>query len=92
MIYTLKLKCKNNNSNFKRDTNEICLEIGLGLIIPLKAEEAQNTLPKIKENIRLKITRLENDVVGIERIRQGFLKQFELYENMDDGMVNMGNV
>lgn len=76
----------------KRNTEEMYLEIGLGLTVQLSPEEAGKILPKIKKDLELKIERREKEILGIEKLRQGFLKQLELYENMQDGMVNVGGV
>lgn len=68
------------------------MDIGLGLTVHLKPEEAKRVLPKIISNLEKKISRREDEVIEIERLRNNFLKQLELYESVQEGMVNVGGI
>lgn len=60
------------------------------MTVSLKPEEVKKILPKLIGLLETKIERREREVLQIEVLRNNFFKQVEMFESMQDGMVNMG--
>lgn len=63
----------------------------MGLIVELSHEEAAEFIPKKIELLNNRITRLEKEVLSIEQLKNQFLQQFEMLQNVNSGMVNIGS-
>lgn len=66
------------------------LDLGLGLVVEFSPEEVEKFVP---EKIRLlndRILTVEAEVQNIERLRLQFHTQYEMLQNVNSGMQNLG--
>jgi prefoldin subunit 5 len=63
----------------------------MGLIVEFTQEEATAFIPKRLGLLNGRIARLEDEIVSIEELKNKFMQQFEMLQNVNSGMVNVGS-
>jgi prefoldin alpha subunit len=72
------------------ETDKMCVDVGLGLFVELKPDEARKFIKKRIENINMKLATRKEEVLRIEALKDQFLKQYEMLKNVESGMQNIG--
>ena len=73
-----------------RNTEKFILDVGLGLIVELSPEEAQKFVPERVRLLEDRISNVEKEIQSIESLRLQFHTQYEMLQNVNSGMQNLG--